>query len=105
MICQSLFIFEKRKRVFGWFKLDEIVTFTLLVLLKVLPWNNISYFSILLNYPFKFTTLRKKTADSFLKIRTPFTFITFKFLNIINIILVKYYIIYFNYINYHSYIL
>src|SRR6266498_2204215 len=28
-------ISEKRKKVFGWFKLDEIVTFTLLVLLKV----------------------------------------------------------------------
>src|SRR6266540_335121 len=26
---------EKRKKVFGWFKLDEIMTFTLLVLLKV----------------------------------------------------------------------
>src|SRR6266498_2813573 len=26
---------EKRKKVFGWFKMDEIVTFTLLVLLKV----------------------------------------------------------------------
>src|SRR6266540_3051766 len=30
-----IIISEKKKKVFGWFKLDEIVTFTLLVLLKV----------------------------------------------------------------------
>jgi len=37
---------EKRKKVFSWFKLDKILTFTLLVLLKVLSWNDISHFSI-----------------------------------------------------------
>ncbi len=41
-------ISEKRKKVFGWFKLDEIAIFTLLVLLKVLLFmNDISHSAII----------------------------------------------------------
>ena len=39
---------EKRKKVFSWFKLNEITTFTLLVLLKVLLFmNDISHSAII----------------------------------------------------------
>src|SRR6266496_233104 len=43
---------EKRKKVFGWFKLDEIVTFTLLVLLKVYYLWMIYHIQQSLNYSF-----------------------------------------------------